>query len=357
MRRNVTVKDLATLANVSIGTVDRVLNNRGNVSAEKEKAVKDAIKTLNYVPNKVAQSLARQKNTIKIGVTFPDVERFFWDKVKIGIKQAQDELANVGVEIIIKTTSSYNTKEQINALHELKSAGVQGICMVPHHYRKLNAIINKFAEEQIPINTFISDSPESKRIRYFGVDDTMSGAIAGKLLGLFMKGHGKIAIMAIHREVLCIDQRIDGFIEKLIKDFPAISIAKTYDISGGSHLYDYEMYQDDVYRFTRELILSDPGITGLYVSNSLTNYASRAVYDLNVADRVSVVGHETTEDTSELMLNDALNGLVCQNPKLEVYEAIKHLYNMLNTGNDFSDEHDLHTQYEPITIRIKENYE
>ena len=50
MFKKVTIRDVAAEAKVSIGTVDRVLNNRGNVSKEKVRAVNDAIKKLNYKP-------------------------------------------------------------------------------------------------------------------------------------------------------------------------------------------------------------------------------------------------------------------------------------------------------------------
>lgn len=61
MKRNPTIKDVAFEAGVSIGTVDRVLHNRGKVSENKKKAVLKAIEKLNYKPSDIARALAARK--------------------------------------------------------------------------------------------------------------------------------------------------------------------------------------------------------------------------------------------------------------------------------------------------------
>jgi LacI family transcriptional regulator len=327
--KKTTIREVARFASVSIGTVDRVLNNRGNVSLEKERAVKEAVAKLQYEPNRVAQSLAKQKRKVKIGITFPDVERYFWDKVKVGIERANKELQPLGVEIIVYTTTSYNIDEQVQALDALKAQGVHGICMVPHHFQKLNSTIDAYRAEGIPIITFISDSPESQRLAYMGVDDTKSGETAAKLMGLYLKGKGKILIFAIHREVLCIDERIKGFLSKLHAEFPEIEVLNVYDVSGGNHLYDYENYQDDVHRLTERILSEYKELQGIYVTNSLTNYVGRAALELGYQDKLTLIGHETTEDTRQLMATNTIDALVCQTPDIEVYYAAKQMFEYL----------------------------
>ena len=74
----ITTKDIAKLAGVSRGTVDRVLNNRGQVSQEvKEKVLKIA-RERGYKKNVLASNLARNKK-IKISVVLPDPQHDpFW---------------------------------------------------------------------------------------------------------------------------------------------------------------------------------------------------------------------------------------------------------------------------------------
>ncbi len=64
----ITIKQIAELAGVSRGTVDRVLNDRGNVKGEIQERVTLIAKQLGYRPNKAGKNLAARKNPIKIGV-------------------------------------------------------------------------------------------------------------------------------------------------------------------------------------------------------------------------------------------------------------------------------------------------
>ena len=62
----VTIKNIAELANVSIGTVDRVIHNRGEFSLKTEEKVRKVIKELNYKPNVIARSLVTKKKLISV---------------------------------------------------------------------------------------------------------------------------------------------------------------------------------------------------------------------------------------------------------------------------------------------------
>ena len=56
-----TISEIAKKANVSIGTVDRVIHNRGRVSKETEQLVKKIIAESNFEPNQYAKSLKLNK--------------------------------------------------------------------------------------------------------------------------------------------------------------------------------------------------------------------------------------------------------------------------------------------------------
>ena len=76
----VTVKQIAELANVSRGTVDRVLNNRSGVSEATRQKVLKIAKELHYEPNFLAKALVSKKESLKIGVILtPDYNPFIHD--------------------------------------------------------------------------------------------------------------------------------------------------------------------------------------------------------------------------------------------------------------------------------------
>ena len=62
--KKTTIQDLAKYSNVSVGTIDRVLHNRGKVSPDKKKKIEEAIEYLNFNPNFLASTLALGKQFV-----------------------------------------------------------------------------------------------------------------------------------------------------------------------------------------------------------------------------------------------------------------------------------------------------
>jgi len=69
--KNIRIKDIATLAGVSTGTVDRVLHKRGRVSKAAEEKVRKILDEIDYKPNPIARSLGSNKK-YKIIALIPD---------------------------------------------------------------------------------------------------------------------------------------------------------------------------------------------------------------------------------------------------------------------------------------------
>ena len=76
-----TIKDVAKLAGVSVGTVSNYLNNKENITDDKVKSIRNAIDKLGYTPNYMAQSLIKQKNKM-IGIVLPDLNEPYNDIYK-----------------------------------------------------------------------------------------------------------------------------------------------------------------------------------------------------------------------------------------------------------------------------------
>lgn len=346
-----TIRDVAKLANVSIGTVDRVLHNRDGVSAETAKIVKEAVKKLNYEPSKIAQALATHKKKIKLGVIYPDVEYYFWNEVYKGIKETQKSLEPYGVEIIIKTTDTYNYQEQLEALNYLQDIGVHGVATMPFHPSKLNKKINDMFEQGIPIVNFVSDAPKSKRICFVGIDNLKSGVLAGKLMELYLRGKGNIAVIGVHRDVLCIEDRVYGFVNKVQNEYPDINIIGIYNIPG--HIDDYNKYRQEVTKITENIIENNPDLNGIYVTNSLTSCTGNVVLKHNKTNEIKVIGHENSKEIRDLINDGVINATIYQNQFEEVVLALNILYDYITTNKKVES----NIVYTKSGIMVKENIE
>ena len=147
-----TIKEIAELAGVSRGTVDRVLNNRGSVSAKTAEKILEIAKALDYKPNKAGLTLAAQKKRLKLGVILFDNNNPFFDEVMKGIRYQEERLAGYNCSVMIKQIS-YDAALQIAAIDDLLSQEVHGIVLAPYNAPEIAAKINCLCEINIPVRS------------------------------------------------------------------------------------------------------------------------------------------------------------------------------------------------------------
>ena len=101
--KNYTIKDIARMAGVSAGTVDRVLHNRGDVSRASRDKVQKVLDEIDYHPNMFAIGLAAKKRYHIVCIIPYYIEHDYWHSVAAGIDRAAQELRpfNVGVELSV----------------------------------------------------------------------------------------------------------------------------------------------------------------------------------------------------------------------------------------------------------------
>lgn len=123
---NATIKDVASAAGVSIGTVSKVINKSGYVSDKIRERVLLAISLLNYKPNAVARSLKVSKTNL-LGIIIDDIS----DPYMMKIMKSVEDVANEMEYNIIFCSHNNNPSQQMKALQWLLEKRVDGIVMVP----------------------------------------------------------------------------------------------------------------------------------------------------------------------------------------------------------------------------------
>ena len=174
-----TIKQIAEMAGVSRGTVDRVLNNRGSVNANTAARVREIAEKLNYKPNKAGLMLAAQKKNLKIGVIlFPDSNPFF-SEVLEGVNAKAKELSAYNFTVLIRQVP-FDETEQFNTMEALLAEGVNGLVIAPFNSLYIAAEIDRLTEMNIPVITVNTDIL-SRRIAYVGSNYRLSGQTAAGL--------------------------------------------------------------------------------------------------------------------------------------------------------------------------------
>ncbi|MBX5165800.1 MULTISPECIES: LacI family DNA-binding transcriptional regulator [unclassified Rhizobium] len=120
------IREVATLAGVSTGTVSRVLNDHPSVTKELRARVTGIIKDLGYMPDPSARSM-RSKISRLIGIVIPDLTNPFFSEL---VQSAEQAAANHGYNIIVMTSLDHAAKEA-DRIQQLTSRKVDGIILVP----------------------------------------------------------------------------------------------------------------------------------------------------------------------------------------------------------------------------------
>lgn len=152
-----------------------------------------------------------------------------FDYARIGGERAANEL---GVEVIYRGPDKADELKQKEVLESFITQKVDGIAISVLNASFLTSTIDRAIEAGIPVVTWDSDAPASKRMAFYGVDDYESGKVMGEETAKMLNGKGTVAfITSLGANNL--QRRLDGAKEALAK-YPGISIVETYDIQESS---------------------------------------------------------------------------------------------------------------------------
>ena len=174
---------------------------------------------------------------------------------RAGAEQAAKELgATHGVRIKIdwRTPNEEDAQKQAEAVEQLVLAGADGIAISCSDANKVTDAINRAVASGVPVCTFDSDAPASKRFVTYGVDDLECGRQVMVELAKGMGGHGVVAILAGNQNAPNLQRRVQGVRDEA-KKYSGISIRETY--------YHRETPQDAAAR-VEQVMQANPDITG-----------------------------------------------------------------------------------------------
>lgn len=320
MNNQPTIKDVARLAGVSIGTVDRVLHNRGRVSAANQAAVEKAVESLRYRPSQVARALSIRRQNLSIGVSCPFVEQDFWTEACRGIQHVSEQLQKFGIEVIVDKYSSYELEAQRKSIERLLSQNVHGLVMTP--VRNSDGMLDQLIPQDIPFCTVIDDCPKSRRLFHVGPNDYAMGQMMANLSILYRHDNLKVAVIAPNANMEGTSLRVSGFQDKLIEEHYNSALLTMQEIEGQTEKLSY----DNIYDKTLELIQSYPELNAIYITNGLTQWAAAAVIAAGKQSDIYVFGHEYTSMTIDFVTSGPIIASIYQKPASQWDMAIQLLY-------------------------------
>lgn len=283
MKKRVTIKDVADLANVSTATVSYVLNDVDKVSRETKNRVLEAVEKLNYYPDYTAISLSKRKSNI-IGVIIP-----LMDDSPLSVfknNQYYDEFIS-GVEFIARSqeydimiTGGGNPKDCKNWIRKRNLDGLIFLGTFPEE------LYLEVKELEIPIVLIDTYEQHTKSFNNVKINDILGGYLATK--HLIDLNHKDIAFVATDLELSPVDaSRFQGF-QKALQE-AGLQVTKSFIFESQDIAFEVGM------QMGQELLRRKQPITGIVtVSDVLAIGMIKAFnqYGKKVPDDYSIVGFD-----------------------------------------------------------------
>ena len=286
-------------------------------TAEPTKAPAAAATTAPAAPAgtfKLAPAIAARVKSgekLVIRVSYHDVSNEFAPQIKVGVDKAAKEL---GVDAVMVGPVGAKAEDQIAELESLISKGVDGIAISSASTDALAPVINKALDAGIPVITFNTDNPSSKRLAFVGQDLVGSGRIAGDLMAKQINNKGNVIITTLDAGAQWSLDREKGAREALGK-YPDIKVIST--VNTGTE-------PQGIYSAIENAMLANKDVTGILSMECCSvSPAGEYVKRNNLKGKVSVVGFDFLPSTLQLVKDGYIQATIGQGPEKQGYEAVR----------------------------------
>ncbi len=337
---NITIKQIAERAQVSRGTVDRVLNGRPDVSDKTRAKVLKIIEELDYKPNVVAKALKSKEKKIKIGIVVSPKSNFYGKDVLKGVLYAQKECLSYGVTVDIYEMDDFSGTAQQEQIRRAVADHVDALALAPMETAGVKKILTDIVGS-IPLVFYNTQLRDIKNLCYIGQDARACGRVAAQLLGMISQGGGGTVVFLGYQMIRAHMERFEGFRDHLSAYFPQMRMIGSFET------------QEDPERIKtlcRELF-AGYDIKNIFISGGDINALGDHLIDHGLVGKVNVVCTDYICRTPEFLKNNVVQFAIGQQPFEQGYYAVKVLKDHLLTGIGPKG-HLIHTN---LDIFIKEN--
>ena len=296
--KKITIADVAKLAGVSKGTVDRVLHDRGGVSRKSMEKIRQVIDELGYEPNVYASMLAMRKEHV-IACILPDsIKDDYWYLVREGFEKGGENIASMNIRTRIFLYDQYSPESFRKAGMQLLESNPSGVVLPPFFKNDTYTLANALSLRGIPYVYVDSKLEDDGHFAYYGMPMYKSGYLCARLLTLRRQSDPTL-------------NRRSGFLDYMAEHYPSSDI---------HNLFIDPQAPKDTERQLNTFFKAHPGIHHIVMFNSRVHLLSDYLSRNPDPDRV-VVGFDNLEKNISALSSGLINILICQHTDLQSYNA------------------------------------
>lgn len=339
------IKDIAELSGVSVGTVDRVLHNRPNVSKTAREKVEKALKEMDYHPNMYASALACNKSYNFYCIIPKHEAEAYWDEIEEGAMSARDHRRDFNIKVKMMYYKRFNLDTFARVTEECLKQEPDGIIIVPSKLDATRKFTDALHERGIPFILLDSYMPDLQPLSFYGQDSFCSGYFAAKMLMLIAPHENEIMLMKPTKDGKVASKQQEnrevGFRHYMREHFPAVSILTLeLPLDGTPGQYD-----DMLDRFFADHPHVHHGIT----------FCSKAyiVGEFILAKGrkdVQIMGYDMVERNAKCLRAGSISFLIAQHAFMQGYNCVDTLFKAIVLKKKVEP-----VNYMPIELLSKEN--
>ena len=314
-----TLKDLAERLNLSVGTVQRALNNKGGYRAETQRRVLEEAEKIGYKVNPAASALRRPP--VSIAVVLPEPvghNKYFYQYVWQGVEYAYKELAVFQVSYQ-KMFVHPHSDDFCDVLEELSvSDQVQGIITVLNRDARFDEIMSHFAQRGIPVS-FINAGNTLGDTRF----SVNTGGLAADILTAAHKNiPGQVLLLGGSYENELHRRRAMDFSQKLRECCTNISVLEIHEY------HDLQKLRGTLISMLKSL----DTLTGIFsVSTRETLCMCQAVSDAGFSGKITTIGVDAFPELLPFFQNNTLTSSIYHYPTRLAYSVFYQLVSQLTS--------------------------
>ena len=300
----VTIKDIARIANVSVGTVDRVIHNRQGVSEKTKVKVNKILKENNFKINVIARSLAMKKK-YTVAVLIPEFreENLFWKSPLMGISKASDEVLSFGVEVELFSFNQSDCDSYLKQFELLIKLNPKAVILAPFFLKETKLMVSKLEAKGIPYMFLNLEAEGFNNCSFIGQDSYKAGYLNSNLFNNIV-----------------IEKRIKGFEDFFKKNKIKFKIRNV----NFDDLEDVNLISKTI----NTLLNDDKSIKGILVPSSRIATISNCISEQNLVN-IRLIGFDTTEQNIEQLRKNRITFLISQKSFNQGYTAVNEMADYL----------------------------
>ena len=314
------ISDISAALGLSIGTVDRALHNRTEISDKTKRRVLAKAEEMGYRPNLAASLLAKKKK-LRISVNLPKEPAAFYDEIRSGLRAEHEALAHGAMELEFRSFRRLGDGES-EAFHAAVASQADGIIATLSQRRTLKAQLAKASRSGVPVVTVVSGVPGAEHLAAISIDPAVSGALAAELIAGLQPKEGSVAVETGDLKLWEHATKARTFQEAMARFAPRLKVLRPVETHES---------EEAGYKKISALLDEYADVVACYASTVNSQPVIRALKERGMLGRVTLITTDLYPKLIPHLKTGVVNATLHQRPRVQGRLALRALFRYLSS--------------------------